>query len=95
MTKKKNISHEIATLSQNELPEAGEVLVAIHYSTINYKDGLCLMGKGGLVRNYPHVPGIDFAGEVVSSVDERYKPGDFVALTGWRVGEVWWVDFRN
>ena len=92
---KKNISHEIATLSQNELPEAGEVLVAIHYSTINYKDGLCLMGKGGLVRNYPHVPGIDFAGEVVSSVDERYKPGDFVVLTGWRVGEVWWGGFSQ
>ena len=65
----------------------GDVLVAVEYSTVNYKDGLCLGGKGGLVRNYPHIPGIDFAGEVVDSKDPRYAPGDKVVLTGWRVGE--------
>jgi len=91
----KSISHEIATLKLEDLPEDGDVLVAVHYSTVNYKDGLCLSGKGGLVRNYPHVPGIDFAGEVIKSSDDRYKPGDNVILTGWRVGEIWWGGYAQ
>ena len=61
--------------------------VAVEYSTVNYKDGLCIGPGGGLVRNYPHIPGIDFAGTVESSSDYRYKAGDKVVLTGWRVGE--------
>ena len=65
------------------------------YSTVNYKDGLCLTGAGGLVRNYPHVPGIDFAGTVEASDDARYKPGDKVVLTGWRVGEAWWGGYAQ
>ena len=69
--------------------------VAVEYSTVNYKDGLCLTGQGGLVRNYPHVPGIDFAGTVESSDDARYKPGDKVILTGWRVGEVRWGGYAT
>ncbi|MEM9724866.1 MAG: MDR family oxidoreductase [Pseudomonadota bacterium] len=76
-------------------PDQGEVLVRVAYSTLNYKDGLCLTGGGGLVRAYPHVPGIDFAGEVESSADPRYKPGDAVVLTGWRVGEVWWGGYAQ
>lgn len=67
----------------------GDVLVKVAYSTVNYKDGLVLNGKGGLVRDYPRIPGIDFAGIVESSSDDRYKPGDEVILTGWRVGEAW------
>ena len=65
----------------------GNVTVAVEYSTVNYKDGLCVGPGGGLVRNYPHIPGIDFAGTVENSSDTRYKVGDKVVLTGWRVGE--------
>jgi len=80
----------VRELQVSDLPE-GEVLVAVKYSTVNYKDGLCLSPKGGgLVRKYPHVPGIDFAGVVEDSTDPRYKAGDAVVLTGWRVGEAHW-----
>jgi acrylyl-CoA reductase (NADPH) len=68
------------------LPQ-GDVTVAVEYSTVNYKDGLCVGPGGGLVRKYPHIPGIDFAGVVEESSDDRYAPGDKVVLTGWRVGE--------
>ncbi|MEL7253513.1 MAG: acryloyl-CoA reductase [Pseudomonadota bacterium] len=78
----------------DDLPE-GDVTVAVEYSTVNYKDGLCIGPGGGLVRNYPHVPGIDFAGTVESSDDDRYKPGDKVVLTGWRVGEVHWGGYAQ
>jgi acrylyl-CoA reductase (NADPH) len=71
-------------------------LVAVEYSTLNYKDGLCLSAKGGgLVRAYPHVPGIDFAGVVEASSDTRYAVGDRVVLTGWRVGEVHWGGYAQ
>ena len=69
--------------------------VAIDYSTLNYKDGLCLIPKSGLVRDYPHVPGIDFAGTVEESSDGRYKAGDEVVLTGWRVGETHWGGYSQ
>lgn len=73
-----------------DLPE-GDVTVAIEYSTINYKDGLVINGNvGRLVRAFPHIPGIDFAGTVESSQSDAFKPGDKVVLTGWRVGEVHW-----
>ena len=91
----KTIRHEMTELQHGDLPADGEVLVAVKYSTVNYKDGLCLSGKGGLVRTYPHIPGIDFAGEVVSSSDKRYQQGDLVALTGWRVGEIWWGGYAQ
>ena len=91
----KTIRHELTELSLDDLPADGEVLVAVKYSTVNYKDGLCLSGKGGLVKNFPHVPGIDFAGEVVNSSDRRYNPGDSVVLTGWRVGEIWWGGYAQ
>ena len=77
------------------LPQ-GEVTVAVEYSTLNYKDGLCLSATGGgLVRSYPHVAGIDFAGTVETSLDPRYRPGDRVVLTGWRVGEVHWGGYSQ
>lgn len=88
------ISQNVRELDDALLPE-GNVTVAISYSTINYKDGLCLTGQGGLVRTYPHVPGIDFAGTVETSSDPRYKPGDKVILTGWRVGEVRWGGYAT
>jgi acrylyl-CoA reductase (NADPH) len=76
------------------LPE-GDVTVAVEYSTLNYKDGLCIGSGGGLVRTYPHVPGIDLAGTVASSDDARYAPGDRVVLTGWRVGEIHWGGYAQ
>jgi acrylyl-CoA reductase (NADPH) len=85
---------EVTQITENQLPEA-EVTVAVEYSTVNYKDGLCIGPGGGLVRNYPHVPGIDFAGTVETSSDERYKPGDKVVLTGWRVGEAHWGGYAQ
>ena len=79
----------VQSLTLDDLPD-GNVTVAVEFSTVNYKDGLCIGPGGGLVRNYPHVPGIDFAGTVEASEDDRYKPGDKVVLTGWRVGEAHW-----
>jgi acrylyl-CoA reductase (NADPH) len=73
----------------------GEVTVAVEYSTLNYKDGLCLGPGAGLVRTYPHVPGVDFAGRVEASSDPRYRPGDPVVLTGWRVGEAHWGGYAE
>lgn len=88
-------SAEVQQLSLDQLP-AGDVTIAVEYSTVNYKDGLCLSPKGGgLVRAYPHVPGIDFAGTVEASADARYKPGDKVVLTGWRVGETHWGGYSQ
>jgi len=69
--------------------------VNVEYSTVNYKDGLCIGPGGGLVREYPHVPGIDFAGTIESSDDSRYSAGDSVVLTGWRVGEVHWGGYAQ
>ncbi len=88
------VSAAIEQIDMDRLPE-GEVTVAVEYSTVNYKDGLCITGNGGLVRNYPHVPGIDFAGTVEASDDARYKPGDKVVLTGWRVGEAHWGGYSQ
>ena len=87
-------SAAVKEISVDDLPE-GEVLVSVEYSTVNYKDGLCIGPGGGLVRHYPHVPGIDFAGVVEQSTDARYKPGDKVVLTGWRVGEAHWGGFAQ
>lgn len=87
-------SAEVREIDLDDLP-AGEVTVAVEYSTVNYKDGLCIGPGGGLVRNYPHVPGIDFAGTVEASDDARYKPGDKVVLTGWRVGEAYWGGYSQ
>lgn len=84
----------VQALDEARLPE-GEVTVAVDYSTLNYKDGLCIGPGGGLVRTYPHVPGIDFAGTVEDSRDARYKPGDRVVLTGWRVGEAHWGGYAQ
>jgi len=89
------ISQSIQEIGEDRLPEAGDVTIAVEYSTLNYKDGLCLSGAGGLVRSYPHVPGIDLAGTVEASEDSRYRPGDKVVLTGWRVGEVWWGGYAQ
>lgn len=86
---------QIKQIDTDALP-AGDVVVNVDYSTLNYKDGLCLSPKGGgLVRTYPHVPGIDFAGTVARSDSPDFKPGDPVVLTGWRVGEVHWGGYAQ
>ncbi|MDD9728671.1 acryloyl-CoA reductase [Mameliella sp. AT18] len=87
-------SAAVREIGPDDLPHA-EVTVAVEYSTVNYKDGLCIGPGGGLVRKYPHVPGIDFAGTVEESSDDRYKPGDKVVLTGWRVGEAHWGGYAQ
>jgi len=85
---------DVRQLGLDDLPE-GDVTVAVEYSTVNYKDGLCIGPGGGVVRKYPHVPGIDFAGTVEQSTDDRYKPGEKVVLTGWRVGEIHWGGYAQ
>ncbi|QHQ35460.1 acryloyl-CoA reductase [Algicella marina] len=87
-------SASVQEITEDRLP-AGDVTVAVDFSTVNYKDGLCVGPGGGLVRAYPHVPGIDFAGTVEASSDDRYKPGDKVVLTGWRVGEAHWGGYAQ
>src|SRR4051794_9655170 len=82
------------TVAEDDLPP-GEVTVAVEHTTLNYKDGLILGGLGRLVRKYPHVPGIDFAGRVERSDSADWRPGDKVVLTGWRVGETQWGGYAE
>ena len=84
----------VQELDEARLPD-GNVTVAVDFSTLNYKDGLCMGSGGGLVRDWPHVPGIDFAGTVTASDDARYAVGDKVVLTGWRVGESRWGGYAQ
>jgi acrylyl-CoA reductase (NADPH) len=85
---------ELRDLAVADLPP-GEVLVRIAYSTLNYKDGLAVTGKGKILRTSPMAPGIDFAGTVVESASPAYRPGDEVILTGWGVGERYWGSFSQ
>ena len=79
----------ITELDDARLPE-GDVTVRVDYSTINFKDGLAITGKAPIVRAWPMVPGIDFAGTVEKSAHAKWKPGDKVVLNGWGVGESHW-----
>ena len=88
------VSSEITTLEESALPQ-GDVIVDVAYSTLNYKDGMVLNGLGRLVRTYPHVPGIDFAGNVAESSSPDFKKGDPVVLTGWGVGEQRWGGYAQ
>ena len=88
------VNSSVKTLTDDALPP-GDVTVHIAYSDLNYKDGMVVKGLGRLVKAYPHVPGIDFSGNVESSASPRFKPGDEVILTGWRVGEVHWGGFAG
>ena len=84
----KNFSREVKILEKNFF-KAGDVLVKIDYSGLNYKDALILKNGATLVKEYPHIPGIDFSGKVLESEDADLKPGDEVVLTGCRVGEIY------
>lgn len=88
------VAARLTTLDEAELPP-GEVTVDVAYSTLNYKDGMILQGIGRLVRKYPHIPGVDFAGTVAQSTSPDFKPGDEVILTGWRVGEAQWGGYAT
>jgi acrylyl-CoA reductase (NADPH) len=90
----RKVSGAIETLPDDRLP-SGDVTVAIAYSTLNYKDGLILTTGGGLVKTWPHVGGIDFAGTVESSDHPNFKAGDGVVLNGWRVGELHWGGYAT
>ncbi|MBT3359337.1 MAG: oxidoreductase [Rhodospirillales bacterium] len=88
------VSSAVREMDCTDLPE-GDVRVSVTHSTLNYKDGMIICGIGGLVRDYPHIPGIDFAGTVETSQSPDFKPGDSVILTGWRVGEVRWGGYAT
>ena len=79
------VTGKVDTLSPSQLP-AGEVTVAVEYSSLNYKDGLAATGQGGIVRTYPHVPGVDAAGTVVESQSQAFVPGERVIITGYDLG---------
>ncbi|MBY0561370.1 MDR family oxidoreductase [Hyphomicrobium sp.] len=79
----------LAELDKQSLPE-GDVTVRISHSTLNYKDGLAITGKGPIIRSFPMVPGVDFAGVVEESSNPRFKAGDAVLLNGFGVGESHW-----
>lgn len=91
----KNVA-AIESVVTGDLPE-GDVLVAIDYSNVNYKDGLAITGNGHrqVVGSFPFIPGVDFAGVVEESESESFKPGDAVVLTGWGVGETHWGGYAE
>ena len=84
-TDEKTFTREITERSITDLPE-GEVLIRVHFSSLNYKDGLSCIGNPGVTRNYPHTPGVDASGEVTESSDSRFKEGDSVIVTGYDLG---------
>ncbi|WP_299180944.1 MDR family oxidoreductase [uncultured Neptuniibacter sp.] len=84
----------VQELSHSDLPDE-DVLIKVDYSSLNYKDGLAITGKGKIIRNFPMVPGIDLVGTVEESADSRYSKGDKVVLTGWGVGENFWGGYAQ
>jgi acrylyl-CoA reductase (NADPH) len=80
----------LAELDESQLPSSGDVTVRVDWSTLNYKDGLAITGQAPVVRSFPMVPGIDFAGTVTDSAHPRWKAGDRVILNGFGVGEMHW-----
>ena len=89
-----NFTREIKTLEKKFLKH-GDVLVKVDYSGLNYKDALILKNGGKLVKEFPHIPGIDFSGTVVESKNNSFKTGDEVILTGWRVGEIFYGGYSQ
>jgi putative YhdH/YhfP family quinone oxidoreductase len=86
------VTSRVEAITSNELP-AGDVLVRVAYSSLNYKDALACQGHPGVVRSFPHVPGIDCAGTVVESESTEYRPGDQVLVTGYELGAGHWGGF--
>ena len=84
----KEFTREVKSIDKSFLNN-GDVLVKVDYSGLNYKDALILKNGANLVKEFPHIPGIDFSGSIVESEHNDYKPGEEVILTGWRVGEIY------
>ncbi|MEM9606718.1 MAG: MDR family oxidoreductase [Actinomycetota bacterium] len=89
-----SVTASMTDLDDGRLPD-GELTIDVDYSSLNYKDGMILQGLGGLVRNYPHVPGVDLSGVVAASDSPDFEPGDRVVCTGWRMGEVHWGGYAQ
>ena len=89
-----NFTREIKTLEKNFLKH-GDVLVKVDYSGLNYKDALILKNGARLVKEFPHIPGIDFSGTVAESENNNFKVGDEIILTGWRVGEIFYGGYSQ
>jgi len=89
-----SFSRKVETIDKSFLKH-GDVTVKIDYSSLNYKDALILNNGAKLVKEYPHIPGIDFSGTVVESENEKFKIDDEVILTGWRVGEIFYGGFSQ
>ena len=92
--KDENFSREVKELDKNFLKH-GDVLVKVEYSGLNYKDALILKNGARLVKEFPHIPGIDFSGKVVESQNNKFKEGDEIILTGWRVGEIFYGGYSQ
>lgn len=88
------VRSDLQEMSTDALPD-GDVLVKVHYSSLNYKDGLAVTGRGKVIRSYPMVPGIDLSGTVVRSDTLRWKEGDEVIVTGWGIGERRWGGYSG
>ena len=90
----KDFIREVKSIDKNFLKN-GDVLVKVDYSGLNYKDALILKNGARLVKEFPHIPGIDFSGKVVESDNSNYSPDDEVILTGWRVGEIFYGGYSQ
>jgi alcohol dehydrogenase/acrylyl-CoA reductase (NADPH) len=89
-----NFTREIKSINKDFLKH-GDVLVKVDYSGLNYKDALILKNGARLVKEFPHIPGIDFSGKVVESQNNNFKEGDEIILTGWRVGEIYYGGYSQ
>ena len=90
----KDFTREVKSIDKSFLKH-GDVLVKVDYSGLNYKDALILKNGARLVKEFPHIPGIDFSGTVIESENNNYVPGDEVILTGWRVGEIYYGGYSQ
>ena len=89
-----NFTREVKSIDKNFLKH-GDVTIKVDYSDLNFKDGMILKNGGRLVKEFPHIPGIDFAGTVIESENSKFKEGDKVILTGFRVGEVFYGGYSQ
>ena len=89
-----NFTREIKSIDKSFLKH-GDVTVKVDYSDLNFKDGMILKNGGRLVKEFPHIPGIDFSGTVIESENSKFKEGDEVILTGFRVGEVFYGGYSQ
>ncbi len=89
-----NFNREVKTIDKTFLKH-GDVLVKVEYSGLNFKDALILKNGARLVKEFPHIPGVDFSGTVEESQNDKFKQGDEIILTGWRVGEIFYGGYSQ